>query len=62
MTGGAAVDDDTERLSRPVRIAVMIVVVVLATWIVAPNLPDGPLERRIDAAWEPARQIGLVQD
>lgn len=44
------------------RIVVGVVLVVGAFWIVAPNTPAGPLRAAIDAAFEPARNLGLEQD
>lgn len=38
------------------------ILVVGGFWIVGPNMPAGPVRDDIDALWEPAIQIGLVQD
>ena len=62
---GAADDVDAHtRLSgsRAGRVAIALVTVVGAFWIVAPNLPVSAVRDRLDSAWSPADDIGLVQD
>ena len=48
--------------SRLGRLCITLGVVVAATWIVGPNLPDGPFRERVEPIWAPATEIGLVQD
>ncbi len=44
------------------RVAVGIGLVVVAFWIVGPNMPASGARSRIDALWRPAESAGLVQD
>ncbi len=70
MTTGSEVDERTEPVdahsalvrTRAGRAIVAIVLVVVGSWIVLPNMPAGPMREQIDGWWAPATEIGLVQD
>lgn len=44
------------------RVFCVVLLVVLGVWIVAPNMPASPIRNRVDSLWQPATNIGLIQD
>jgi len=56
-------DRHTALLRSPIgRVAVAVIVAVMAFWIVAPNMPSSALRPRVDTMWTPATEIGMAQD
>ena len=57
-------DDAHSRLvaSTPGRLVVALVLVIVGWWIVMPNMPASAVRNKLDVTWQPADQLGLLQD
>ncbi len=49
----------TERFGR---LRVGLLIAIASFWIVAPNIPSSAIRDEVDWLWEPAEEMGLVQD
>lgn len=60
----ALADDwQTRRLQQRFgRFRVGVGIIVVSFWIVAPNMPSSAVRDRLDTLWNPAVDVGLVQD